>query len=90
MTRPDIAALAREFYGQGTPPLVFAEANTVLLIGMHRNATERRAEDPGACPSYIIELTDNGLARKILGDLLAAGWSMPSPEWESDEGGSAT
>jgi hypothetical protein len=70
----DIGAEASEYYAKGTPPIDFAEANTALLIRIHREVTQ----DAGTWPSYTIELTDNGLARKILGDLLDAGWTCPA------------
>jgi len=70
--------LARFAYALGTDALTYAEGHIRTLIEVHNEVWYSRAEDPAAFPGYCIELTFEALARRILGDLLDAGWTCPA------------
>ena len=38
-----------------------------------------RRDNPGAFPGYCVEPGIEPLSRRILGELLDAGWAMPEP-----------
>lgn len=73
----DYDALAMYAYHQGTPPMDWAEKRVVQLIEVHQMVAASRAQNPATFPGYCIELTPSALARRILGELLDAGWVCP-------------
>jgi hypothetical protein len=73
----DLSTLALYAYYLGRPPLDWAEKQVDVLIRVHQEVIAARAEDPGTFPGYCIELTTGALARRIIGELLDAGWTPP-------------
>ena len=73
----DLNTLALYAYYLGRPPLDWAEKQVDVLIRVHQEVIAARAEDPGTFPGYCIELTTGALARRIIGELLDAGWTPP-------------
>jgi hypothetical protein len=73
----DINGLAQAAYAGGRHPIQWAEELINELINLHVTVTISRQEDPGAYPGYPIPLTLDALSRRILGELLDAGWTPP-------------
>ena len=73
----DINGLARFAYDIGINPVDYAEGDIEALINAHFMVAASRAIEPGTFPGYSIELTTDALARRILGNLLDAGWHPP-------------
>jgi len=73
----DIGALARMAYEHGENPLDYAERQLEILITVHLMVMAARSEDVASFPGYPADLGFASLARRILGDLLDAGWTMP-------------
>lgn len=80
MTTPadDVNATAAAAYLSGADPLVYAEILVAEIVSYHYDVATARIADPDAYPEYSGELGPDGLARRILGELLDAGWSAPS------------
>lgn len=74
----DIDYLAALAYSRGTDPVVYAEAQVALVIGTHLTVATGRLSDPGAFPGYSRDLSVESLARRVLGQLLACGWTLPA------------
>jgi hypothetical protein len=68
---------ARRAYESGTDPLAYAEKRVAMVIKVHLSVVNGRAENPGSFPIYSRDLSDEALARRILGGLLAIGWTPP-------------
>jgi len=68
---------ARNAYESGTDPMAYAEKRVAVLIEVHLLVVNGRAENPGSFPIYSRDLSDEALARRILGGLLAIGWTPP-------------
>ena len=64
-------------YGSGVDPLGFAESLVTEIVLMHSVVAQARAEDPAAFAAYGPGLSPVTLARRILGELLDAGWEPP-------------
>jgi hypothetical protein len=75
----DINGLARYAYDHGTTPLDYAEQQVELLIRVHLQVMAARMDNPAAFPGYCICEDLASLSRRILGDILDAGWTMPEP-----------
>lgn len=73
----DINGLAKVAYEAGVDPLLWAEKLVGELIDVHLEVMVAREADPKAFPGFPIELTLGALSRRILGDLLDAGWTPP-------------
>jgi hypothetical protein len=71
--------LARLAYERGISPLDWAEGHVNQLIDVHIMVWSSRLQDPATFPGYPIELTTGALARRIIGELLDAGWTLPEP-----------
>jgi hypothetical protein len=68
---------ARNAYESGTDPVAYAEKRVAVLIQVHLLVAEGRAENPASFAVYSRDLSDGALARRILGGLLAIGWTPP-------------
>jgi hypothetical protein len=69
--------LAKYAYHLGTSPMEWAEKHITMLVDIHQLVGATRADEPDTFPGYCIELTTDALARRILGELLDAGWTCP-------------
>ena len=47
------------------------------LIEVHSLVAAAREEDPGAIPAYCIEISYGALSRRVIGELMDAGWQIP-------------
>jgi hypothetical protein len=74
----DICFLARFAYDNGQDPIDYA-AHSVIgsHISAHFTILAARMENPAAFPGYVLDLTTAALSRRILGDLMDAGWTPP-------------
>jgi hypothetical protein len=82
MTTSDIDVIARMSYERGRDPIEYAEACIVRNhLDVYLTIITSRAEDPATFPGYLLELTPEALARRIIGDLLDAGWASPAEGW---------
>ena len=68
---------ARYAYESGTDPVTYAEKRVAMVVSVHLTVIEGRAENPASFPVYSRDLSDGALARRILGGLLAIGWTPP-------------
>lgn len=68
---------ARNAYESGTDPVTYAEGRVAMLVEVHLLVVNGRAENPASFPIYSRDLSDEALARRILGGLLAIGWTPP-------------
>ena len=75
----DIQGLAKFAYDRGIRLLDWAEGHITQIIDVHLTVWPSRLTDPGTFPGYAIDLTTEALARRILGELLDAGWTPPDP-----------
>jgi hypothetical protein len=73
----DIDGLSAYAYEQGILPLDWAitSVNTEILAWTH--VVIGRLENPESFPGYHPDLTITALARRIVGNLLDAGWRIP-------------
>ena len=81
----DIAYLASFAYGSGIDPVDYATAHVIeghlkVFLGVR----DARAVNPDSFPIYDATLSTAILSRRILGDLMDAGWTPPqlAPEPE--------
>ena len=74
----DISFLAEFAYDQGVDPIDYA-VHGVIESHVDVNLTIRaaRAENPVSFPGYWADLSTAALSRRILGDLMDAGWTPP-------------
>jgi hypothetical protein len=78
-TLADICAHARWSYERGRDPVEYAETCVVQVhLDAHLTITTSRADTPASFPGYLLELTPDALARRIVGGLLDAGWVSPA------------
>lgn len=77
MSGSDISDLARISYEAGIDPVDYAECEIETLIKAHARIAASRAAAPDVFPAYPIDLTIAALVRRILGNLLDAGWQPP-------------
>ena len=74
----DIAFLARFAYGNGINPIDYATAHVIEgHLKVYMTVLAARIEDPDSFPIYDPTLSTAVLSRRILGDLLDAGWTPP-------------
>jgi hypothetical protein len=77
----DIGFLARFAYDHGTDPIDYAVSHVIQIhIDVYLTVCAARAEDPASFPGYVLEATLPALSRRILGDLMDAGWTPPALE----------
>ena len=77
----ETCALAQWAYRHGTDPIDWATNSIVRNhISVYLTITAARAENPATFPGYVLELTPEALSRRIVGDLLDAGWMPPDPD----------
>lgn len=77
MPADDIDYLARLAYSQGTDPVAYAEREVARVISTFALVVAARESDPAAFPIFSRDLSMEALCRRILGQLLAAGWTPP-------------
>lgn len=70
----DINDLARICYEAGVDPIDYAEGELEILIGVHALVA---TAPPERRSGYWTDLSTRALARRILGNLLDAGWHPP-------------
>jgi hypothetical protein len=76
--RYDMCGLAKWAYAHGTDPIDWAiDSIAKNNIDVYLTITAARHEDPATFPGYTLELSPAALARRIVGDLLDAGWTPP-------------
>lgn len=74
----DINFLARFAYTNGIDPIDYAAHGIIQAhVDVHLAICAGRAENPASYPGYWRDLTTAALSRRILGDLLDAGWTPP-------------
>ncbi len=73
----DIDPLDVRAYQLGFSPIDWAEKIVRASIEWHIIVKAGRVEDPQSFPGYHADLTLDALSRRILGQLLAAGWTPP-------------
>ncbi len=73
----DICGLARMAYDRGDDPLDYAIGQVALLTRAYLAVIVARAEKPAAFPGWGDDTSLEHLARRVVGDLLAAGWTPP-------------
>lgn len=73
----DIGFLASFAYGNGTDPIDYATEHVIEThVNVFLTVMAARVTDAGAFPGYP-PLSTAVLARRILGDLMDAGWVPP-------------
>lgn len=78
MTTPDIGFLAQFAYDHGTNPIDYATEHVIEIhVTTYLTVRDGRAENPASFPVYDPGLSTAVLSRRILGDLLDAGWTPP-------------
>jgi hypothetical protein len=78
MTDPDIAFLARFAYDNGTDPIDYAAENVIEgHVKAYLTVLAARVVNPATFPIYDPDLSTAVLSRRILGDLMDAGWTPP-------------
>ena len=74
----DICFLARFAYDHGTTPLDYAIEHVIQThVDAYLTVLTGRIAQPGRFPGYDPGLNTAVLARRIVGDLLDAGWTPP-------------
>jgi len=76
----DVNDLARSLYARGKDPIDWAVSLVVAQIDARDSVVSARLEIPGAYPGYLLDLDDESVARRIIGALLDAGWTAPTPK----------
>jgi hypothetical protein len=77
----DISFLAEFAYGTGIDPIDYAAGHVIKShVSVWLTVCLGREEDPASFPAYGPDLTVDALARRIVGDLLDAGWTAPNLE----------
>lgn len=87
---PDIDGLSAWAYKQGIEPLDWAIncADTEITAWLHVCAG--RSDNPASFPGYSPDLSVAAVARRIIGNLLYAGWRIPgAAEGDPDPDGTA-
>lgn len=75
----DIGFLARFAYEHGEDPIDYATQGVIQIhVESWLMICAARAESPASFPGYTLELSPAALSRRILGDLLDAGWTPPA------------
>jgi hypothetical protein len=78
----DVCAIARMCYERGRDPVEYAESCIVQIhLDAHLTIITARVASAASFPGYLLELTPEALARRIIGDLLDAGWTSPAAGW---------
>ena len=73
----DICGLARLAYSHGQDPIDYASRLVQMHIEVNLTVRLARAEDPATFPGYLLDLSLDALSRRVIGDLLDAGWTPP-------------
>jgi hypothetical protein len=71
-------AIARSAYANGTDPVDWAVTLAQVQIETAATILITREHTPGAYPQFRGELTAEAVARRIVGELLDAGWTPPT------------
>ncbi len=81
----DIDDLSQAAYGYGQDPLDWAINLAHAEIHVLTTVTAARKVRPESYPIYVLELSPEASARRIVGKLLDAGWTPPvvAPKDES-------
>lgn len=70
-------ALARTAYGEGEDPIDHAIFIAQTCIEVRDTISVARAAEPNAFPIFKLSLETDAVARRIIGQLLDAGWIPP-------------
>lgn len=74
----DLGFLAQFAYDHGTDPVDYAIENVIEgHLKVYLTVLAARVMDPAGFPIYDPDLSTAVLSRRILGDLLDAGWTPP-------------
>lgn len=77
MNGSDISDLARISYESGIEPVDYAEGQIVTLINVQAAVALTAELEPETFPGGLPDVSVGALARRILGELLDAGWQPP-------------
>lgn len=75
--RNDINASARAAYTEGVSPIEYAVQLAWTQMEVQAEVLVSRIDNPQAYPGYLLPLDSDAVARRIIGELLDAGWSPP-------------
>jgi replicative DNA helicase len=73
----DIDGLAKYAYSRGQHPISYAADRVAIAIEAHQDVVQSRTDAPASFPLYGDDLSPAALARRIVGTLMAAGWTSP-------------
>lgn len=73
----DIGGLAAYAYKLGRHPIDHAEQGISIYLHVRDEILTARAVDPASYPGYVLPTDDASWSRRILGDLMDAGWTPP-------------
>ena len=73
----DICFLARFAYSHGQDPIDYASSLVQMHIEVNLMVRAARYEDPATFPGYLLDLSLEALSRRVIGDLMDAGWTPP-------------
>lgn len=73
----DIDPLARSAYSHGRDPIDWAITIAESAITVREEIIAARRVKPGAYPIFKLSLEPGAFARRIVGQLLDAGWTPP-------------
>ncbi|WP_262015646.1 hypothetical protein [Micromonospora sp. Mcm103] len=73
----DRSSLGHAAYAAGISPIEWAVRLARAQLEVQAEVLGSRATDPDAYPGYLLPLTDDAVARRIVGELLNAGWNPP-------------
>ncbi|MET7752596.1 hypothetical protein [Micromonospora sp. NPDC005367] len=82
----DRSSLSQAAYAAGVHPIEWAVHLARSQMEVQAEVLGSRAANPEAHPGYLLPLTDDAVARRIVGELLNAGWQPPTePSHEGDQ-----
>jgi hypothetical protein len=81
----EVNFLASHAYGLGQHPLDYAETSVRIYLNLRDEIRQARAIDPASFPGYLLETDDASWSRRILGELMDAGWTPPEITAEGAE-----
>lgn len=83
----DIDPIDQWAYKHGVAPLDWAIKRVQTELEVFHDVQRSRAEDPATYPGYVLALTDEALARAIVGRLLDCGWTPPTHDQLQEDAG---
>ena len=80
-----IEPLHRFAYDSGTDPIEYAVELARVQIETSNDIRTARIYSPNAYPIFLGSLGDDAVARRVIAQLLDAGWTPPDPEQLTEE-----